>query len=172
MMSRGNRRQPIFTMERDATRFLDGIEVVAGDLGWRVQAYCLMPNHYHLLVQTPKADLSRGMHRIKTRYVTWFNRKHVVEGHLFERRFQSILVEGTAHLLELFRYIAQNPVRADLCVDPIAWHWSSFRATVGLAPVPSFLAVDDVLLLFGDKRERARKRFAAFVRDVRPAAAA
>jgi putative transposase len=166
--SRGNRKQTIFTTARDVTRFLEGLTIVAEDLGWRVLAYCVMPNHYHLLVETPKADLSRGMHRIKTRYVTWFNRRHGVEGHLFERRFRSVGVDGTAHLLELFRYIAQNPVRASLCDDPLDWPWSSFAATAGLAPSPPFLVVDDVLLLFGDKRERAKKRFAAFVRNVAP----
>ena len=169
--ARGNRRQTIVTDDRDAGRFFDSVAAVTGTLGWRCHAYCLMPNHYHLVLETPNADLSVGMHRINTRYAHWFNHRHEVDGHLFQRRFHSVLIEGTVHLLEVLRYVPLNPVRAGLCSEPAAWPWSSFPATAGLVPGPAFLAVDRVLELFGDGRERARRRFVSFVRNASPLSA-
>jgi REP element-mobilizing transposase RayT len=115
VFSRGNRRQPIFLDERDFARFLEFLDEVVARYGWIVHAYCLMPNHYHLLVETPEANLSEGMHRLGFLYAQWFNRRHDVDGHLFQGRFGARLVESNYHLLETARYIVLNPVRAGLC---------------------------------------------------------
>jgi putative transposase len=127
-----------------------------------------MTTHYHLLIRTPSADLAAGMQRLNSNFAQAFNRKHSETGHLFERRYHSVSIERDAHLLELYRYIALNPVRAGLCSRPETWTWGSYRAVVGLAPPPDFLATDWALLYFGSNRTRARERFKAFVEDFDP----
>ena len=99
---------------------------VAARCGWRVHAYCLMSNHFHLLFETPKPNISSGMQRLKCGYAEYFNGRHSLEGHLFKQRFGSRLIETERHWLETLRYIALNPVRAGLCEHPSDWPWSSF----------------------------------------------
>jgi REP element-mobilizing transposase RayT len=95
--------------------------------GWRIHAYCLMTNHFHLLVETPDANLSRGMQRLNSEYATYFNTRFAHVGHLFQQRFVSRLIESEHYFLEALRYIAFNPVRAGLCEHPADWPWSSFH---------------------------------------------
>jgi len=166
--TRGNRRQEIFIETRDRVRFLQLVQEVVDLLGWVCHAYCLMTNHYHLLVQTPDADISRGMHRLNGVYAKWFNWRHNYGGHLFERRFHAELVEGHAHLLELTRYIVLNPVRAGLRSHPGAWRWSSYNATIDNGPRPAFLTTSWVLSLFSENPDRARQLYSEFV-DARAA---
>lgn len=162
--ARGSRGEAIFADTRDdCARFLALVADVVERLRWRVHAYCLIPNHYHLLLETPNADLSTGMHRLNGVYAQWFNRRHAGKGHVFQARFHSVLVESTPHLLELTRYIPLNPERAGLCSHPSQWPWSSFRATVGLTEHEPFLTVDWILSQFGDEPERARASYLAFV---------
>jgi len=161
--TRGNRKQEIFTDTRDRLRFLQILEQVVELLGWRCHTHCLMTNHYHLLVQTPEPDISRGMHRLNGVYAKWFNWRHDYLGHLFERRFHDELVEGHAHLLELTRYIVLNPVRAGLVRTARDWRWSSYNATVGKQPQPAFLTTSWVLSLFSEDPNRARELYAEFV---------
>ena len=164
-MARGNRRQAIFTDDRDYARFLRILAVEIERRGWRCHAYCLMPNHFHLLVEIREPDLSEGMQRLKGGYAQWFNRRHGFDGHLFQGRFNAVAVESTWQLLELSRYIVLNPVRAGLCRHPGEWRWSSYRAMTGAVPAPSFLTLDWLLEHFGTDFERARAAFAAFVAD-------
>jgi putative transposase len=163
--ARGNRRQQIFADGRDRAFFLRTFEAVVVGLGWRCHAYCLLGNHYHLLVQTPSADLSLGMHRLNSEHAHWFNHRHSVDGHLFQRRFHSVLVESDWHLLELVRYVALNPVRIGLCRNPADWRWSSFRYLAADLRPPRFLAVKDVLAFFGPDPVRARQAILEFVRE-------
>lgn len=161
--SRGNRQQDIYTDTRDRLRFLQLLEENSVRFGWLCHTYCLMTNHYHLLVQTPEPDLSVGMHRLNGVFAKWFNWRHDYGGHLFERRFTSVLVEGDAHLLELTRYIVLNPVRAGIVPSAADWKWSSYRAAVGLDRQPAFLTTKWVLSLFSKDRERARALYGDFV---------
>jgi REP element-mobilizing transposase RayT len=161
--TRGVRRNPIFLDERDYKFFLGLIEKIAAARGWCLVAYCLMPNHYHLVVETPEADLSAGMHWLNGRYAQWFNLRHGFEGHVFDRRFYSVLVESELHLLELARYVVLNPVRAKICSRPGDWKWSSYRAMVGRAQRIHCLAVDRLGELFGKNRASARAVYEAFV---------
>jgi putative transposase len=124
-----------------------------------------MPNHYHLLLETPEADLSAGMQEINSRHAMWFNWRYDLDGHLFQGRFNSVLVESETHLLELARYVVLNPVRAGLCDSPAQWVWSSYRSTVGLDPKPDLLTPGRILEHFGATPETARLRFAAFVQE-------
>jgi putative transposase len=167
--SRGVRRQAIFRDDDDRLSFLGVLGAVVRRHEWSCLAFCLMTTHYHLLIRTPTADLAAGMQRLNGNFAQGFNRKHGETGHLFERRYHSIPIERDGHLVELCRYIALNPVRAGLCSRAEGWRWSSYRAVVGLASPPDFLAPDWALLYFGSDRTRARERFRAFVEDAEPA---
>jgi REP element-mobilizing transposase RayT len=163
--ARSVRRLSLYTCPDDYRLFLDVLGLVAERFGWRVLAYCLMPNHYHLVIETPKPNLSAGMHVLNSRYAHAFNDRYGHTGHVFEARFGAVLVERDAHLLELIRYVHRNPVRARLCREPGEWEWSSYRALAGRAPAPPWLGVDAVLQLFGATRPRARRRLRDFVAD-------
>lgn len=119
--------------------------------------------HYHFVVETPEANLSKGMRQLNGVYTQRFNRRHGVVGHLFQGRFKGILVERDAYLLELSRYVVLNPVRAGMVPDVSAWPWSSYRAMVGLAPAAAWLQADWVLGQFGSERHRAQAQYFNFV---------
>jgi putative transposase len=129
-----------------------------------------MPNHYHVLVETPAPNLSAGMQRLNGHYAQWFNHLHGFSGHVFERRFFSRLVESTYDLLELARYVMLNPVRAGLCEEPSGWPWSSYRALVGEGPRASFLTTEWLLSQFGRDLLRARAALRTFLREAPPRA--
>jgi putative transposase len=145
---RGNRRQVICEDDLDYRFFLALVERAVRRFVWRVHAYCVMPNHYHLLIETPKAGLSRGMQLVNGRYAQTFNAGRQVDGHLFQGRFGSALVESEAHAIWVNRYIARNPVEAGLAAGPKEWAWSSYGA-LRKGAAPSWLAHDAVLRLFG-----------------------
>jgi putative transposase len=168
LTSRGNRRQKIFTDDRDHERFLQILGRVVTSRSWRCHAYCLMPNHYHLLIETPAPDLSAGMHQVNGVFARWFNWRHQLDGHLFQSRFHATLVESSWHLLELSRYLVLNPVRAGLCAEPGQWRWSSYAALVAAVERPPFLTVEWLLAQFGTDGRSARRRFEEFVLDAPP----
>ena len=165
LTSRGNARQKVFFTDTDRELFLDTLSQVVSRYGWICHAYCLMANHYHLLVETPKANLSLGMRQLNGMYTQSFNRRHNRVGHLFQGRFKAILVEKESYLLELCRYIVLNPVRVKGKGEIGGWKWSSYRATAGLASVPEFLSTDWILEQFGKNRAKAQKQYRAFVRE-------
>ncbi len=165
LTGRGNARQKIFFSDADRQLFLDTLAAVVGRYGWICHAYCLMANHYHLLVETSKPNLSLGMRQLNGIYTQAFNRRHQRVGHLFQGRFKAILVEKESYLLELCRYIVLNPIRVKGNVQPSTWKWSSYRATAGLASAPEFLTTDWVLRQFGKNRTQAQKRYREFVRE-------
>jgi REP-associated tyrosine transposase len=160
---RGNSGLPVFRDDRDRQTFLMLVAMVVERYGWHCYGFCLMTTHYHLLVMTPKPDLARGMQWLNGLYAQMFNRRHVHEGHVFRGRYNSALVEGEGHLVELHRYLSLNPVRAGICRSPREWPWSSYRAAIGVDRAPSFLMVEPILELFGGSEGAARKRLAAFV---------
>lgn len=124
--SRGNRHQSIYHDDDDRRQFLILRDRIARRCGWRMLAFCLLTNHFHLLIETSIPNLSAGMHQLNGGYAKYFNERHTFDGHLFERRFGSRLVETDEHLEEALRYIAFNPVEAGLCTYPWEWRWSSF----------------------------------------------
>jgi putative transposase len=162
--SRGVEKRAIYdVVPRDRREFLHLLERTTDKFRWLCHAYCLMGNHFHLVLETPDANLSDGMQYLKGEYASWFNAVHPArEGALFERRFWSRIARSESYVYELARYVALNPVRTGWVSVPEAWEWSSYAATVGLARPPAFLNVDGVLRLFGDKRKGA-VRFAQFV---------
>jgi len=165
--SRGNARECIFLDDKDRTRFLVILSDAVNRCSWICHAYCLMGNHYHLLIETPDANLSRGMQFLNGVYTQRFNRRHQRVGHLLQGRFKSILVEKESHLLELARYIVLNPVRAKMVRGVRDWPWSSYRATSGQVAVPDFLTISWILSQFDSDRGAAICAYRKFVRQGR-----
>ena len=161
--SRGNARQTIFRADEDRNAFFDVLAKAADRFNWLCHAYCLMGNHYHLLIETLDPTLSRGMRHLNGVYTQAFNRRHKRAGHLLQGRYKAILVEKDAHLLELARYIVLNPVRARRVRSCKDWRWSSYRATAGLEPPPAFLTTSWVLSQFAETVAKAQSRYRRFV---------
>lgn len=163
LTSRGNARAPIFLDDDDRRTFHSVLSKVIGRFEWHCHAYCLMTNHYHLLIETTEANLSRGMRQLNGIYTQRFNRRHDRVGHVFQGRFKAIVVERDRYLLELCRYVVLNPVRARLVKDPKDYPWSSYRATAGLEPALSFLTTDWVLAQFGERKGQTQRAYRDFV---------
>ena len=163
--ARGDRREDIFEDDADRQIFLSTLEQVITQFNWLCHAWCLMDNHYHLMIQTPDGNLSKGMRQLNGVYTQSSNRRHRRVGHLFQGRFKAILVDSDAYLLELTRYVVLNPVRAGMVKKPGDWAWSSYRASVGLEPAPLWLEVDGLLAQFGKRRSLAQQRYAQFVSE-------
>jgi REP element-mobilizing transposase RayT len=165
VMARSTFGRRVFLVNDDRRYFEYRLDDVVRRLEWSCQAYCLMGTHYHLLVTTPKPNLAQGMHRLNSLHAQAFNDRHEQFGHVFRSRYQSVVVEAEGHFLELFRYLALNPVRAGLCAHPADWRWSSYPASIGLAAPAPFLDLDAALALFADDRAVARRRLREFVED-------
>ena len=163
LTARGNERKVIFRDDIDRQRFLAFLAREVKKMQWRLHAYCLMGNHYHLLVETPEPNLARGMRRLNSAHSQRFNRRHDRVGHLFQGRYHSVLVQKESYLLELSRYIVLNPVRAGMVASAHHWPWSSYRATAGFVPTPRFLEVRWLLEQFHSDPERARDAYQRFV---------
>jgi REP element-mobilizing transposase RayT len=161
--SRGNDRQSIYRNDADRTHFLEQLQGACDRYDWLCHAYCLMTNHYHLLIQTRAATLSKGMKYLNGKYTQHFNKRHARTGHLFQGRFKSILVDRDAYLLELARYIVLNPVRARMVHTAGEWPWSSYRATAGMVSGHTCLTTDWVLSAFGTHKRHACERYREFV---------
>lgn len=163
--ARGNEQREVFLDDTDRVTFLGLLGKEIQQQRWLCYAYCLMGNHYHLLLETPEPNLSRGMRRLNGVYTQRFNWRHQRCGHLFQGRYKSILVEKENYLLELCRYVVLNPVRAGMVTEERNWRWSSYRATAGLDRVPKWLWVNGVLGLFGQKDKEAVVRYRQFVSE-------
>ena len=163
--SRGNAREKIFKDDQDREKILEVLDSVVKRYNWLCHAYCLMGNHYHLLIETPDANLSIGMRQLNGVDTQAYNRRHKKTGHVFQGRFKAILIQKENHLLELCRYIVLNPIRARIVERPEDWKWSSYAATCGLKKAPKWLKVDWILCQFGNERKTAQKRYKEFVRE-------
>jgi REP-associated tyrosine transposase len=161
--SRGNNKETIFHDDIDRLEFLRLLAKVVIRHDWRGWAYCLMGNHFHLVLQIPQSGLSSGMQELNTGYAIRTNKRYRRTGHLVRNRFYSKLVKEDAHLLELCRYVVLNPVRAGLCGSPAEWQWSSYRACAGLEQPHPFLDVERVLGLFSHRADEARHAYRSFV---------
>jgi putative transposase len=170
--SRGDRREPIYADDDDRHQHLAVIEQAMSRFDAQVLAYCLMGNHYHLVLHTRQANLSRLMRHVNGVYTQGFNRRHGLAGHLFQGRFKAVLVDRNAYLLALCRYVERNPVAAGLVASAAEWPWSSCRAHVGHAVTPTWLDSDGLHgYLLGREvssaadRQRASARYAALVEE-------
>jgi len=165
--SRGDGRDDIFLDDEDCEIFLAVLSEVCDRFNWVLHAYCLMTNHYHLLVETPDGNLSLGMRQLNGVYTQRFNRSHKRVGHVFQGRYKAILVEKESYLLELARYIVLNPVRARMVRAAKDWSWSSYRATAGFTTQKEWLEVDWVLSVFGRNKIKAQKAYRNYVSEGR-----
>jgi len=164
VVARGNERRAVFRDARDRERFLSLLGQVVGRHRFRVLCYCLMGNHYHLLVATPDANLARGMRHLNGVYAQWFNHRHRRVGHLFQGRYKAVLVQRDKHLLRAVRYIVRNPLRARIGTRVDEWPWTSHAATMGVAPA-GVVAVAEMLSYLGQDTATARARYLALVAD-------
>ena len=164
--SRGNEQKDLFKNHKDREKFLAYVESAVVRYGAVVHAYCLMSNHYHLLLETPSGNLAQIMRHINGAYTTYFNVKRKRVGHLFQGRYKAILVEADAYALELSRYMHLNPVRAGMVAKPEQYQWSSYRSYIGHSTTPAWLKMDFILGYFGSKSPDAKNSYRRFVEDL------
>jgi putative transposase len=163
--TRGSNRQPIFTFDSDRSDFLSCLERVVARTNVRCLAYCLMSNHYHLVLQTIDGELSRSMKALNGRYALRFNRRYRRDAHVFRNRFGVASQKSESQLLWTARYVVRNPVDAGLCGSPDQWLWSSYRASAGLDRAPPFLDVPRLHSYLSARPDRAVELYRAYVDD-------
>jgi len=161
--SRGNAQQDIYLDNEDRELFMSVLGECCDLFNWSVHSWCQMTNHYHLLIETPDANLSKGMRYVNGVYTQRFNRKHSKVGHVFQGRYKAILVDKNEYLQELSRYIVLNPVRAGMVEGAEDWSWSSYGVTVGIEHCPSWFDREWLLSSFGKKETTAIKHYIQFV---------
>jgi len=166
VINRGNAKERIFLNDRDKEKFLDYLVVAVDRFSLIVHTYCLMDNHYHLLIETPEANISKAIQWLNVSYAVYFNRKRDRYGHLFQGRFKSILVDADEYLQILSRYIHLNPVRSRLVIKPGNYKWSSYNAMIGRIKAPEWLEVGYLLKYFHRTRKKARQLFQKFCEEV------
>jgi len=162
--NRGNDKKAVFKDDRDRETFLKILAHVNKRYHWLCHAYCLMDNHYHLMIETPDGNLSLGMRQLNGVFTQARNKRHNKTGHLFQGRYKAILIQKDTHLLEVCRYVVLNPVRAKMVERPQDWKWSSFRATAGEEPPLPCLTKDWILGQFSRTRAKAEKEYRQFVK--------
>lgn len=163
--SRGDGREAIYLDDGDFQDFLSVFEQVCERYNWRCHAWCLMTNHYHLVVETPDGNLSKGMRQLNGLYTCYFNRRHQRVGHVFQGRYKAILVDADAYLLELARYVVLNPVRARMVKTAGQWRWSSYCQMIGKATSPGWFVRERILAQFDTQRDIAQRRYIQFVAE-------
>ena len=163
VMSRGDQKAAIVEDNRDRQRWLAMLARAVGRYRWRVFSFVLMPNHFHLFLQTPQPNLSAGMHDLNCGYAGYFNHRHGRVGHLMQGRFKSVLVEEQGYWLELSRYLHLNPVRWDLTARPEGWPWSSYAGYHRPARRVPWVDYGQVLAEFGGDTPEGRKAYRQFV---------
>jgi REP element-mobilizing transposase RayT len=164
--SRGNERKAVFKSQRDRQKFLSYLGSATERYAAIVHVYCLMENHYHLLMETPAGNLSQIMHHINGAYATYFNAKRERAGHLFQGRYKAILVEADEYAKELSRYIHLNPVRAGMCAHPEEYPWSSCRYYTVERKAPDWLQRGFILGYFGQDFIVSMKGYRDFINAV------
>jgi len=161
--ARGDRRGAIYLDDSDRLGWLDMLGLVCGRCNFTVYAYCQMNNHYHLLLETVEANLCRGMQQLNGAYSQYFNQRHGLVGHIFQGRYQSILVQKESYLLELARYIVLNPLRAGMVSSVDTWPWSSHPLLLGVQTAPDWFDADWLLCQFGPQRSAAIQSYQQFL---------
>lgn len=165
VMNRGAGRQAIYLIDEDYEIFLEAVKETSRFFGIRIISYCLMPNHYHLLLQTPKANLSRAMRHLNGVYTQRFNRYHKKDGPLFRGRYKAILVQEDEYLTHLIRYIHLNPIQANLTEDISKYPWTSHRQYLKGEDHAPWLQVRLGLGFFSNKLKKALKNYREFMKN-------
>ncbi|MGQ0640971.1 MAG: transposase [Gemmatimonadaceae bacterium] len=165
VVARGNNRESIARDERDVAAFLASLGATCARYAWRVYCWCIMPNHYHLVLETTAATLSVGMRRHNSTYAQLFNKRYERVGHVFQGRFKALVVADETYLRTVLRYVELNPWRAALVRHPVEWPWSSIHLSFGYAPAPSWSAVREIWGLFGATENEGMARYREFLLD-------
>ncbi|MBO6655666.1 MAG: transposase [Pseudomonadales bacterium] len=163
--SKGREGQVVFKDKEDRGVFLNVVENVVDRFGWLIHSYVLMDNHYHMVVECPEANLSKGMRQLNGVYTQHVNRRHEQEGPIFQGRFKSVLLEKKNYLLPVCRHVVINPQRAADSDNYKDYKWSSYRATAGQAKAPNFLHKDTVLSYFGKREKDAQRKFREYIKQ-------
>ena len=163
--TRGNAGGRIFRSDKDREYFLDLLGFIIERFHWLCHGWCLMDNHYHLILETLEGNLSRGMRQLNGIYTQKYNWRYTKRGHIFQGRYKAILVDKEGYLLELCRYVVLNPVRANIVKRPLDWQWSSYRSTAGSVKSPQWLSTDWILTQFGRSRRRAQRLYQKFIME-------
>lgn len=161
--NRGNDKKAVFKDDQDRETFLKILAHVNKRYHWLCHGYCLMDNHYHLIIETPDGNLSLGMRQLNGVFTQARNKRYNKTGHLFQGRYKAILIQKDTHLLEVCRYVVLNPVRARMVGQPKDWAWSSYRATAGKEFPHPCLTNDWILGQFSRTRAAAEKKYRQFV---------
>jgi putative transposase len=161
--ARGNERKDIFRDERDRERFLGYLETAVVRYKAVIHVYCLMNNHYHLLMSTPAGNLSQILRHINGAYTVYYNKRHHRFGHLFQGRYKAILIDADEYAAELSRYIHLNPVRAGLANLPEGYPWTSYLNYIGRKKSPGWQRTEWLLRYFGKSPAEAQRKYRAFV---------
>lgn len=165
IIQRGNDRRDIFLSDQDRDRFYEYIKTLKDRYAVKVHTYCLMNNHYHLILETKKANLTKAMHFLNTSYTVYFNTKRKRSGHLFQGRYKAILIEADEYLHHLSRYIHLNPTRIKLLKDPLEYPHSSYKYFVSNTPTPDWLETSFILSMFDKNIKRAKGLYKNFVTE-------
>ena len=172
VMNRGNHKEPIFMDARDRRRFLRIWREQQEVFGVKTFAGCLMGNHFHDIINTPNANVSEFMQQVEGQFARWSNWRHQRVGHLFQGRFRHVPIEDDLQLVTALCYVFMNPVAAGFCTRLEEYAWSTYAATVGRAPLPSYLTVDWLTTLFPDKSiEESQRKLMAIMSEPQPIAA-
>lgn len=163
--SRGDGQENIFLSDDDRALFIILLSELCARCNWICYAFCLMSNHYHLLIETPQGNLSKGMQLLNGIYTQKFNKSHNRVGHVFQGRYKGILVEKDCYLLELSRYIILNPVRANMVETAADWNWSSYNNTISQPSRLPWLSTELILNLFSSNLSIAVKKYKDFVNE-------
>jgi REP element-mobilizing transposase RayT/AraC-like DNA-binding protein len=161
--SRGDRQQLIYLDDTDRLAWMEMLASTCARFNFAVHSFCQMTNHYHLVIETGDANLSRGMRQLNALYAQYFNRRHQRVGHVFQGRYHAILIQKEAHLREVARYVVLNPIRARMVTTLEDWPWSSYHLMTRAAEPPGWLQTDWMLGLFGVHRQEAIDAFRLFV---------
>jgi putative transposase len=161
--SRGNEQKRIFKSKRDRDKFLEYLGSATKRYDAVIHVFCLMENHYHLLLETPSGNLPQIMRHINGAYTTYFNVKHGRSGHLFQGRYKAILVDIDEYAKVLSRYIHLNPVRAKMVDKPEEYEWSSYQCYIGKKKSPQWLCKEFILGYFGNNVKLAQKKYHSFI---------
>jgi putative transposase len=165
VINRGNAGEDIFATDRDREKFFEYLATAVERFSLIIHTYCLMTNHYHLLIETPQPNLSTAIQWLNISYAAYYNKKHQRRGHLFQGRFKSILVDADEYLKHLSRYIHLNPVRAKIVTTPGEYPWSSYSAFIGKIKPPEWLETKWLWGYFGKKKKEAIKNYTNFVEE-------
>ena len=164
--ARGNEQKPVFKSKRDREKFIEYLQSASERYNAVIHVYCLMDNHYHLLLETPSGNLPQIMLHINGAYTNYFNVKRGRAGHLFQGRYKAILVEKDEYAKELSRYIHLNPVRAGIVDLPEDYEWSSYPEYIGKSEKPEWLCTDFIHGYFGRTKSSAEKLYKKFVNSL------